>query len=236
MPYLLDYRQEQQIYEAQIRSRTAAVGQHVAPHVAYVAALWAVLTRMRKPHAREVPQGAGRAGRAADARSRRRSCTPGRGRPTGFSPEQRAELQSPASSAIARESDAYPNYEGRTGASPREMKLLLMNAAQNPQATRACRRSPCSTRSRSWCATSVYEFLKQEPLPGGYHENRKFIYQVRERLIDRIDDEVRTSMGLVEERRYTSCSSATSPTSRTGSSTRRCATRSPAATRIPTRR
>ena len=48
----------------------------------------------------------------------------------------------------------------------------------------------------------MYEFLKQEPLPGGFHENKKFIFQVRDRLIDRIDDEVRTSMGLVEERRY----------------------------------
>ena len=32
---------------------------------------------------------------------------------------------------IARESDTYPNYEGRTGASPREMKLVIMNAAQS---------------------------------------------------------------------------------------------------------
>jgi predicted Ser/Thr protein kinase len=49
---------------------------------------------------------------------------------------------------------------------------------------------------------TVYEFLKQEPLPGGFHENRKFIFQVRDKLIDLIDDEVRTSMGLVDERRY----------------------------------
>jgi hypothetical protein len=49
---------------------------------------------------------------------------------------------------------------------------------------------------------TVYEFLKQEPLPGGFHENRKFIFQVRDQLIDRIDDDVRTSMGLVDERRY----------------------------------
>ena len=31
------------------------------------------------------------------------------------------------------ESDAYPNYEGRTGASPREVKTLILNAAQNPK-------------------------------------------------------------------------------------------------------
>jgi predicted Ser/Thr protein kinase len=49
---------------------------------------------------------------------------------------------------------------------------------------------------------TVYEFLKQEPLPGGYHENRKFIYAVRDRYLDLVDDEVRSSMGLVEEREY----------------------------------
>jgi predicted Ser/Thr protein kinase len=50
--------------------------------------------------------------------------------------------------------------------------------------------------------TSVYEFLKQEPLPGGFHDHKKFIEQCRERLVDRIDDEVRSSMGLVEEVEY----------------------------------
>ena len=49
VPYLLDYRVEQKIYEAQIQVAHAESGKHVAPHVAWVAALWAVLTRMRKP-------------------------------------------------------------------------------------------------------------------------------------------------------------------------------------------
>ena len=49
VPYLLDYRVEQKIYEAQIKAAHAESGKHVAPHVAWVTALWAVLTRMRKP-------------------------------------------------------------------------------------------------------------------------------------------------------------------------------------------
>ena len=49
VPYLLDYRVEQRIYEAQIRAAHAESGKHVAPHVAWVTALWAVLTRMKKP-------------------------------------------------------------------------------------------------------------------------------------------------------------------------------------------
>ena len=55
-------------------------------------------------------------------------------------------------------------------------------------------------RSKPFCIAFCHIRLK-EPLPGGFHENRKFIFQVRDKLIERIDDEVRTSMGLVEERR-----------------------------------
>jgi len=103
---------------------------------------------------------------------------------------------------VARESDNYPNYEGRTGASPREMKMIIMNAAQS--AKHACL-SPFAVfdeLEEMVRGVTVYEFLKQEPLPGGFHENRKFIFQVRDKLIETIDDEVRTSMGLVDERRY----------------------------------
>jgi len=52
-------------------------------------------------------------------------------------------------------------------------------------------------------AVTVYEFLKQEPQPGGYHENRKFIQVVQGAYLDNVDDEMRDSMGLVEEKQYT---------------------------------
>src|SRR5262249_55373 len=50
--------------------------------------------------------------------------------PTGLSPEQTKELLG-SIDRVFGESDAYPNYEGRTGASPREVKTLLNNAAQS---------------------------------------------------------------------------------------------------------
>src|SRR3954451_13737253 len=82
------------------------------------------------------------------------------------------------------------------------MKMIIMNAAQS--AKYACL-SPFAVfdeLEELVRGVTVYEFLKQEPLPGGFHENKKFIFQTRDKLIDKIDDEVRTSMGLVEERRY----------------------------------
>src|SRR5665213_905815 len=103
---------------------------------------------------------------------------------------------------VARESDNYPNYEGRTGASPREMKLVIMNAAQSPKYACLSPFAVFDELEELVRGVTVYEFLKQETLPGGFHENRKFVFEVRDKLIDRIDDEVRTSMGLVDERRY----------------------------------
>ena len=82
------------------------------------------------------------------------------------------------------------------------MKLLLMNAAQSPKYRCLSPFAVFDELEELVRGVTIYEFLKQEPLSGGYHENRKFIFQVRDRLIDDIDDEVRTSMGLVEERRY----------------------------------
>jgi serine protein kinase len=200
VPYLLDYRVEQRIYDAQIRSAHLETDKHVAPHVAWVAALWAVLTRMKKPVSEKYTKGLtdtvaklvpmDKALLYAEALP-----------PEGLTAEQVRDLLA-GIEKLARESDTYPNYEGRNGASPREMKLLLMNAAQNPKFPCVSPFAVLEELEELVRGVSVYEFLKQEPLPGGYHENRKFIFQVKDRLLDRIDDEVRTAMGLVDERRY----------------------------------
>jgi predicted Ser/Thr protein kinase len=200
VPYLLDYREEERIYQAQIVSAEVATHKHVAPHVAWVAALWAVLTRMKKPLTEKYPKA------LADIVSRLSPLDKAllygdETMPDGLTPDQARELAAGIES-IARESDVYPNYEGRLGASPREMKLLLMNAAQSPKYQCLSPFAVFDELEELVRGVSVYDFLKQEPLPGGYHEHRKFIFQVRDRLIDIIDDEVRRAMGLVDERRY----------------------------------
>jgi hypothetical protein len=73
------------------------------------------------------------------------------------------------------------------------MQTLLLNAAANS-------RFPCVSPAAIFEEmeelvknVTVYEFLKQEPLPGGYHENRKFIALVRDQVLERVDDEVRVA-------------------------------------------
>ena len=72
------------------------------------------------------------------------------------------------SDKIARESDNYPNYEGRTGASPREIKLLLMNAAQSVKYHCLSPFAVFDELEDLVRGVTVYEFLKQEPLPGDH--------------------------------------------------------------------
>jgi predicted Ser/Thr protein kinase len=201
VPYILDYTIEQRIYDEQVEETHLSLsGKHVAPHTSHVAALWAVLTRMRKP----LPEKYSKA--LADLVAK---LTPiekaelyAHGYvPEGLSPEQAKELTGNIDK-IWGESDAYPNYEGRTGASPREVKTLLLNAGQNPRYACVSPLAVFEELEELVKNVTVYEFLKQEPLPGGYHENKKFIYTVRERFLDLVDEEVRSSMGLVEERQY----------------------------------
>lgn len=198
VPYLLDYRVEQKIYDEKIRPK--GLGKHLAPHSTYVAALWAVLTRMRKPLPEKYPKALAELVARLSPLDKAELYARGVA-PDAFQPDQTKELLSNIDK-IWSESDAYPNYEGRTGASPREIMTLLLNAASNP-------RYPCLSPLAVFDEmeelvknVTVYEFLKQEPLPGGYHENRKFIYLVRDRYLDLVDDEVRSSMGLVEETEY----------------------------------
>jgi serine protein kinase len=195
-PYLLDYREEKRIYDEHL----PLTGKHVAPHTTLVAALWAVLTRMRKPLPEKYPKNL--ADLVAKLTPLEKAELYARGQaPIGLSPEQTKDLVGNIDK-IWGESDSYPNYEGRTGASPREIKTLILNAAQNLRFHCVSPLAVLDEMDELVKNVTVYEFLKQEPLPGGFHENRKFIQTVRERFLDLIDEEVRSSMGLVDEKQY----------------------------------
>ncbi len=198
MPYLLDYLDEERIYAESIRD--GSVGKHVGPHTPYVAALWSVLTRMRKPLPEKYPKHL--ADLVAKLSPLEKAELYAKGRPpSGLTPEQSKELVANVDK-IYSESDAYPNYEGRTGASPREVKTLILNAAQNSKYACLSPLAVFEEIEELVKNVTVYEFLKQEPLPGGYHENRKFIGIVQQRFLDLIEEELRSSMGLVDEKQY----------------------------------
>ncbi|HEY5281265.1 MAG TPA: serine protein kinase PrkA [Polyangia bacterium] len=199
-PYLLDVRVEKQIYDQHVEQSLAlGSGRHIAPHVTWVAALWAVLTRLRRPQLDKY------AGRLANLVARLGPMEKAQLYADEsidiFAHEEQRELLA-AAFTLAHETDNEVNYEGRSGASPREMKLMLMNAAQSAKYACASPFAVLDELEELVRETSVYEFLRQAPAPGGYHEHAAFVAKVRERLLVKISGDVRVSMGLVEERRY----------------------------------
>jgi predicted Ser/Thr protein kinase len=198
VPYILDVRHEQRLYHEKLFE--TAGDRHVAPHCAYVAALWAVLTRMRKPQVDRYPAPLGELVGKLSPLEKAELYAFGQ-TPPHFTPAQQKELGAHVKDLIG-ESEVYPNYEGRIGASPREMQGVLLNAANS---TRYPYVSPVVVLEEiaELCKqTSVHEFLRQDVQPGGYHDHRRFVDQVRERLWDKIDDEVRSALGMVEESEY----------------------------------
>ncbi|GAC1353718.1 MAG: serine protein kinase [Polyangiales bacterium] len=195
--YLRSYVEEKQIYDAQIAPQ---IRRHVAPHATFVAALFAVLTRMRKPNADRFQKGLGPVAASLTATEKADVYA------TGVLPER----LDPESDKILRagieevydESKPYPIYEGRVGASPRELKTVLLDAAQSPSFQCLSPIAVLDELEELTTRTTEYDWLQQDTLPGGYHDARAFREHCKARLLDLWEEEMRVASGLVEEKSY----------------------------------
>lgn len=197
MPYLRDYTIEQAIYDAQVRA--GQLGTLIAPHATYVAALWAVLSRLHVPD----PERAD-----ADIRDVIKKLTPlekaelyaGTREPADLTAEQSRALWAHVAAMMSEDQDTH-GYEGSLGASPREMQEILLNAAQDERYEGLSPIAVLDELERLVERTTVYDFLTLE-VDQGYHDHRTFISLIRDRYLDRVDNEVRAAMGLVSEAQY----------------------------------
>ncbi|MBI3556607.1 MAG: serine protein kinase PrkA [Deltaproteobacteria bacterium] len=197
-PYLLEYSEEKKIYDISIKKYAGE--KHVSPHTTFVAALWAVLTRLKKPNAIHYqPNLTNIIGALTPVEKAR--LYDHAGMPSHLSAEERKLLKA----TIRKLRDEYstvPYYEGRMGASAREIKGVLYDAAQNAE-------FEClSPLSVMWeleefikRRTSEYDFLKQD-VKDGYHDSGEFINVVRNEYLAILDQEVRESMGVFDTRQY----------------------------------
>jgi predicted Ser/Thr protein kinase len=197
VPYLRRWKVEREVYDAQVTTRT--VGRHVAPHATRVAAMWAVLTRLKKPIPDRYPPEARTLIERLSALEKLKLYQDGEA-PDRLTVQQQRELKKLIPS-LYEESDAYPNYEGRSGASAREIKTALFNAAQSPEhdslhPLAVLKELQALTRDKS-----VYEYLQQE-IVDGYHDHAEFVRAVENDYLDVVDREVRDSMGLVSDAQY----------------------------------
>jgi len=199
VPYLLRYQQEIEIYRDQVDSISRRMT--IAPHAARVAGLWAVLTRLWRPDPAHYSE---------PVKSVIPRLTP-LAKALLYQGRDPAELENLAAEdvrllrdhldEIAAEWRDGPIYEGRFGASAREMKTILLDASHRvstgcftPMLVLAELRNLVKDKS-------LYDFLKLEP-KGDYNDPAKFVDDVERATVRQVRRELQDSMALVDEEQY----------------------------------
>ena len=196
VPYLISHAQERELYETLVVPQTRVPA---APHAAELAAVFAVLTRMRKPTAEHFAGPVCAIVGSLSAIEKAELYASGTA-PERLSADDRKLLRG-AIGELVRESYSFPVYEGRVGASPREMRVVLLDAAQSakgflsPLAVLEAIDQLCQRKSD-------FEWLTQDTLPGLYHDVKAFRSYLLERLFAAWSAEFDAASGLVDEKQY----------------------------------
>jgi predicted Ser/Thr protein kinase len=196
-PYLRSAVHEQQIYDTHV---VPHIRRHVAPHATEMAAQFAVLTRMRKPNTDKYARALSSALSGLTAVEKMDLYAHARA-PERLEPDAQKILRAGVRE-VFEESDAYPIYEGRIGASPREMRGVLLDAAQST-VYRCLSPLAVLDEIEQLCQRKAeFEWLQQDTQAGGYHDVKLFRETLLSRLLTVWEQELYASSGLVDDQQY----------------------------------
>jgi serine protein kinase len=201
-PYLLRVSDEISIYAEQVPR--ALTGTHVAPHALEIAARFAVLTRLEPPVLDKPSTDKGHGdGEPDNGRAVARTLTPleklafyDHGTvPERLSQKEKKDLRAVAS-ALFEEHAHADDYEGRHGASAREIRVVLLNAAQDRRYDHLSPIAVLDELRELVKARSSYEWLRRDVVRG-YRDASAFVDALAAWLARTLEEEIREAMGLV---------------------------------------
>jgi len=196
-PYLRSFVHEQRIYDTHVIPH---IRRHVAPHSTEMAAQFAVLTRMRKPNTDKYARALSNALSGLTAVEKMDLYSTGRP-PERLEPDAQKVLRAGVRE-VFEESDSYPIYEGRIGASPREIRVVLLDAAQS-NVYRCLSPLAVLDEIEQLCQRKAeFEWLQQDTQAGGYHDVKLFRETLFSRLLSVWEQELYASSGLVADEQY----------------------------------
>ena len=197
VPYLRNIDQEKRIYDEQLFLEQD--GLCITPEVTYFGALFAVMSRLHPPKTDTYPEGVREAVAKINPLEKAHFYT------SETMPEWATAAQAGELSALRKrmmnEYNGDLTYEGFSGVSPREMKMVFLSAAQN-------RKGNCLTPihvfmelRRMGQDKSLYSFLQREPL-GDYFHFEKLLALAEGEFQRQLDHKIKDSLDLVEPTRY----------------------------------
>jgi predicted Ser/Thr protein kinase len=196
-PYLRSAMHEQQIYDTHV---VPHIRRHVSPHATEVAAQFAVLTRMRKPNTDKYARALSNALSGLTAVEKMDLFASSKV-PERLEPDAQKVLRA-GIREVFEESDSYPIYEGRIGASPREIRGVLLDAAQSAQYRCLSPLAVLDELEQLSQRKSEFEWLQQDMQAGGYHDVKLFRETLFSRLLTNWEQELYASSGLVDDQQY----------------------------------
>jgi serine protein kinase len=197
VPYLLKMGQEEQVYTPILKN--IAGEKPVTPHTAWAVAFWGVLTRLKKPHRERYGSELAPTIDKLTPIDKLKLYDTGEV-PERFSNDERKLLRANLN-RLQEEYYNVPYYEGRTGASARELKSILIDAAQSPDFKTLSPLAIANELRKFVKRTSEYEFLRQDPVEG-YHNHEGFIETMLGEYAVMVDREVRECLGLYDTKQW----------------------------------
>lgn len=196
VPYLLNYKEEQLIYKDQVIHVKDKAS--FEPHAIEALSLWAVMTRMRHPQSKNYKDKAlgeitSKVTPLEKALYLADSITP------EYLNQEQKQLLKIGFEEIVEEFENDQMYEGKFGISPREVKQIIYEIA-NDENTVTFIEIIEYLRELS-DRKAEYDFLNIGA-QGDYHNPKKFLYLVEQHCLNIFDSEVRESLGLVDNRSY----------------------------------
>ncbi len=196
VPYLMSFKEEEKIYNEQINKLKEESS--FEPHALSALCLWSVMTRMRAPVAKNFRDE--KLGKISEALSPLEKCLlyATTETPDTFDSESRQILKMGVEDVVNEyENDSM--YEGKFGISPREVKQIIYDLAySHPNVTFV---EVLEYLKELQEKKSEYDFLNISH-QNEYHNPKKFVDLIETWCLDLLDNEVRESLGLVDERSY----------------------------------
>lgn len=197
VPYLLRISDEEKIYK-KIASDLAVI-KELAPHTTRVVALWAVLTRLKRPQAQNKSSLLIRLLERLNPLEKAYLYDSGTC-PEQLNSEERAELRAHIPELFA-EHARLPHYEGLLGASARELKVALQIAAQNPEYPCLSPLAIFSELRKLIERKADHEYLRLEP-NHGYHDYPHLLDLVEKEWLDWVDEELKSCLDLSDQKKF----------------------------------
>lgn len=197
VPYLTNYRLEEKIYEKDVA--TISKTKKVSPHALEMLCFWSVLTRLKEPEMEKYSE---------SYHSSIKKMTP-LDKVKLYADEDLSPNLSKTDAKLIRqcrhqiitETKNSVVYEGRFGASPREVKTILNKAVQVSSEPFVSPMDIFEILDNLVSNRSVYEFLQYE-IRNGYHDAKYFVKLARDEFSNIFEHELLDSLNLVQNEKY----------------------------------